>query len=37
MLTMSKGMFGPLANFDNRADLHGIWQPVRLVVRGRAA
>ncbi len=38
VLTMSKGMFGPLSpNFDNRAyDLHGIWQPVRLVVRGGA-
>jgi hypothetical protein len=36
--TMSKGMFGPLSpNFDNRAyDLHGIWQPVKLVVRGAA-
>ena len=36
--TMSKGMFGPLSpNFDNRAyDLHGIWQPVKLVVRGGA-
>ena len=36
--TMSKGMFGPLSpNFDNRAyDLHGIWQPVKLVVRGPA-
>jgi hypothetical protein len=34
--TMSKGMFGPLSpGHDNRAyDLHGIWQPVRLVVRG---
>ncbi|MDB6123599.1 MAG: cbgA 2 [Pedosphaera sp.] len=36
--TMSKGMFGPLSpNFDNRAyDLHGIWQPVKLVVRNVA-
>lgn len=36
--TMSKGMFGPLSpNFDNRAyDLHGIWQPAKLVVRGKA-
>ena len=36
--TMSKGMFGPLSpNFDNRAyDLHGIWQPVKLVVRNGA-
>jgi hypothetical protein len=34
VLTMSKGMFGPLSpGFPNRAyDLHGIWQPVRLVV-----
>lgn len=34
--SMSKGMFGPLSpNFDNRAyDLHGIWQPVKLAVRG---
>ena len=34
---MSKGMFGPLTpNQDNRAyDLYGIWQPVKLVVRGR--
>jgi hypothetical protein len=38
VMTMSKGMFGPLSpNADNRAyDLHGIWQPVRLVVRGGA-
>lgn len=38
VLTMSKGMFGPLSpGFPNRAyDLHGIWQPVRLVVRGDA-
>ncbi len=36
--SMSKGMFGPLSpNADNRAyDLHGIWQPVKLVVRGAA-
>ncbi|MEP6662662.1 MAG: glycoside hydrolase family 2 TIM barrel-domain containing protein, partial [Verrucomicrobiota bacterium] len=36
--SMSKGMYGPLSpNFDNRAyDLHGIWQPVKLVVRGGA-
>lgn len=36
--SMSKGMFGPLSpNFDNRAyDLHGIWQPVKLVVHGEA-
>jgi len=38
VVSMSKGMFGPLTpNQDNRAyDLYGIWQPVRLVVRGRA-
>ena len=36
--SLSKGMYGPLSpGFDNRAyDLHGIWQPVRLVVRGGA-
>lgn len=36
--SLSKGMYGPLApGFDNRSyDLHGIWQPVRLVVRGQA-
>ncbi len=36
--SLSKGMFGPLSpNADNRAyDLHGIWQPVKLVVRGAA-
>ncbi|MDB6027501.1 MAG: lacZ 5 [Verrucomicrobiales bacterium] len=36
--SLSKGMFGPLSpNSDNRAyDLHGIWQPVKLVVRGAA-
>ena len=36
VVSMSKGMFGPLTpNQDNRAyDLVGIWQPVRLVVRG---
>lgn len=36
VLTLSKGMFGPLSPaHDNRAyDLHGIWQPVRLVARG---
>ncbi len=34
--TMSKGMYGPWAvGGSNRSyDLHGIWQPVRLVVRG---
>jgi len=39
VLTLSKGMFGPLSpNHANRDyDLHGIWQPVRLVVRGSAA
>ncbi|MEO6034639.1 MAG: glycoside hydrolase family 2 TIM barrel-domain containing protein [Verrucomicrobiota bacterium] len=38
VMSMSKGMFGPLSpNFNNRAyDLHGIWQPVKLVVRGEA-
>ena len=36
VMTLSKGMFGPLSpNRPNREyDLHGIWQPVRLVVRG---
>ena len=36
VVSMSKGMFGPLSpNQDNRAyDLLGIWQPVKLVVRG---
>ena len=36
VLSLSKGMFGPLEPVnDNRAyDLHGIWQPVKLVVRG---
>ncbi|HZM04129.1 MAG TPA: glycoside hydrolase family 2 TIM barrel-domain containing protein, partial [Candidatus Saccharimonadales bacterium] len=36
--TMSKGMYGPLwPGADNRSyDLHGIWQPVSLVVRGPA-
>jgi hypothetical protein len=38
VVSMSKGMFGPLTpNKDNRAyDLMGIWQPVKLVVRGGA-
>lgn len=38
ILTMSKGMFGPLSpDADNRSyDLHGIWQPVKLVVRDSA-
>ncbi len=37
--SLSKGMFGPLApGFQNRDyDLHGIWQPVRLVARGSAS
>jgi hypothetical protein len=36
--SLSKGMYGPLApGFDNHSyDLHGIWQPVRLVIRGAA-
>jgi hypothetical protein len=36
--SLSKGMYGPLApGFDNHGyDLHGIWQPVRLVIRGQA-
>ncbi len=35
VLTLSKGMFGPMSpGFDNHSyDLHGIWQPVKLVVR----
>jgi len=38
VISMSKGMFGPLTpNQDNRAyDLLGIWQPVKLIVRGNA-
>ncbi|HEY0462364.1 MAG TPA: glycoside hydrolase family 2 TIM barrel-domain containing protein [Pyrinomonadaceae bacterium] len=38
VLSLSKGMFGPLTPVDdNRAyDLHGIWQPVRLTIRGTA-
>jgi len=38
ILTMSKGMFGPLSpDANNRSyDLHGIWQPVKLVVRDAA-
>ncbi|MDQ3180391.1 MAG: hypothetical protein M3Q33_07720, partial [Acidobacteriota bacterium] len=38
ILTLSKGMFGPLSpDADNRSyDLHGIWQPVKLVVRDAA-
>jgi hypothetical protein len=38
VMTLSKGMFGPLTpNRPSREyDLHGIWQPVRLVVRDRA-
>ena len=36
--SLSKGMYGPLSpGFDNRSyDLHGIWQPVRLVIRDEA-
>jgi hypothetical protein len=36
VISMSKGMFGPFgSDFPNRVyDLHGIWQPVRLVVTG---
>ena len=36
VMTLSKGMFGPLSpnRPDRDYDLHGIWQPVRLVVRG---
>jgi hypothetical protein len=36
--SLSKGMYGPLSpGFDNRSyDHHGIWQPVRLVIRGSA-
>lgn len=39
VMTLSKGMYGPLSpNNDNRAyDLYGIWQPVRLRIRDRAA
>jgi len=38
ILTLSKGMFGPLSpDANNRSyDLHGIWQPVKLVVRDAA-
>ncbi|MBA3513029.1 MAG: hypothetical protein H0T77_01460 [Pyrinomonadaceae bacterium] len=38
ILTLSKGMFGPLSpDANNRSyDLHGIWQPVHLVVRDAA-
>jgi len=38
ILSLSKGMFGPLSpDADNRSyDLHGIWQPVKLVVRDSA-
>ncbi|MBA2341721.1 MAG: hypothetical protein H0V88_15135 [Pyrinomonadaceae bacterium] len=38
ILTLNKGMFGPLAPDQNNRnyDLHGIWQPVRFVVRGEA-
>jgi hypothetical protein len=36
VMTLSKGMFGPLSpDRPNRDyDLHGIWQPVRIAVRG---
>ena len=38
ILTLNKGMFGPLSpDQNNRSyDLHGIWQPVKLVVRDSA-
>jgi hypothetical protein len=38
ILTLSKGMFGPLSpDQNNRSyDLHGIWQPVKLVLRDSA-
>nr|MBA3296320.1 hypothetical protein [Acidobacteriota bacterium] len=38
ILTLSKGMFGPLSpDANNRSyDLHGIWQPVKLTVRDGA-
>ena len=38
ILTLSKGMFGPLSpDANNRSyDMHGIWQPVKLVVRDSA-
>jgi beta-galactosidase len=38
VVTLSKGMFGPLApGRPNREyDMHGIWQPVRLVARDAA-
>ena len=38
ILTLSKGMFGPLSpDANNRSyDLHGIWQPVKLIVRDSA-
>lgn len=38
VISMSKGMFGPLAVGKNNReyDLYGIWQPVKLVVRGEA-
>jgi len=38
ILTLSKGMFGPLSpDANNRSyDLHGIWQPVKLVIRDSA-
>ncbi|MFN2453337.1 MAG: glycoside hydrolase family 2 protein [Pyrinomonadaceae bacterium] len=38
ILSLSKGMFGPLSpDANNRSyDLHGIWQPVKMVVRDAA-
>ena len=38
VLTLSKGMFGPLSpgRPNHEYDMHGIWQPVRLVARDRA-
>ena len=38
ILSLSKGMFGPLSpDANNRSyDLHGIWQPVKLVARDGA-
>jgi beta-galactosidase len=38
IMSMSKGMFGPLSPAQDNRDyeLHGIWQPVKLVVRDDA-
>jgi hypothetical protein len=38
VVSMSKGMFGPLSVGKNNRDydLYGIWQPVKFVVRGEA-